>query len=134
MQDHSWNNPESWWPGTYPNHRLNTDKVDYWEMTPLELKRRLDLGDTIVVLDVREPWEAGIARIEGSRLIPLSELDLRIEEELDREEEIVVYCHHGIRSMEAAMTLWNYGFERVKNLAGGISRWTDQVDPELSRY
>ena len=134
MRYHPWNHPESWWPGTYPNHRFTTDKVDHWEVTPLELKRRLDQGDPIVLLDVREPWEANVARIEGSRLIPLGELDLRADDELDRDEEIVVYCHHGMRSMEAAMTLWSYGFERVKNLAGGITRWSEQVDPDLPRY
>jgi len=110
------------------------DRLDTWEVTPLELQRRLKQGDPLILLDVREHWEASIARIQGSVLIPLAELDSRIDDEADREDEIVVYCHHGMRSMEAAMTLWHLGFENVKSLAGGLARWSDQVEPDLSRY
>ena len=110
------------------------DRLDNWEITPLELRQRLDQGDPIVLVDVREPWEAEIAKIEGAVLIPLGELEVRAQEEMLPQDTIVVYCHHGMRSMDAAMTLWNMGFDDVKNLAGGIARWTDQVDPDLPRY
>ncbi len=124
-----------WWPsdwkGTYP---VNTDKVDAWEITPLELQRRLDLGEPLVLVDVREPWEANISSIAGSLLLPLNELQYRAEEELDPLDEIVLYCHHGVRSMEAAMVLWNLGYEQVKSLAGGVDRWAAQVDPGMPRY
>jgi len=110
------------------------DRLDNWEVTPLELQKRLEQGDPLVLIDVRELWEADIAKIKGSVLVPLAELELRVDEEVDRDDEIVVYCHHGMRSMEAAMTLWHLGFENVKNLAGGIARWTDQVEPDLARY
>jgi rhodanese-related sulfurtransferase len=62
---------------------LNTDKVDAWEITPLDLRRRLDLGEPIVLVDVREPWEANIASLPGAILIPRNELEYRAEEELD---------------------------------------------------
>jgi rhodanese-related sulfurtransferase len=119
---------------TYGN-RASFDRVDQWEVTPLTLKRLLEQGDeNLIVVDVREPWEAEICRIEGSRLIPLGELEYRAEDELDREQEIVVYCHHGIQGIEAAATLWGLGYERVQNLAGGISRWADLVEPDMDRY
>ena len=115
-------------------HHLNTDKVQAWEITPIELKRRMDLGEQIVLVDVREPWEADIVSLPGARLIPLGELQYRTDEELDPYDEIVLYCHHGIRSMEAAMVLWGMGYEEVKSLSGGIDRWSEQVDQELPRY
>lgn len=135
MRDQPINPSDSWWPmnGHFGN-RWYTDKVDQWEISPRELKSRLDRGDDIVLVDVREPWEFEIASLPESRLLPLGELERRIEEELDRDQEIVVYCHHGFRSLEAAMTLWNMGFDRVKNLSGGISRWADLVDPQMPRY
>jgi adenylyltransferase/sulfurtransferase len=134
MRDYPWNPADSW-TGTWNQwNRPVTDRVDRWELTPRELKALLEAGDDIAVVDVREPWEAEICRIEGSRLIPLTELDYRADDELDRDQDIVLYCHHGIRSMEAAMTLWSMGFERVRNLAGGIARWADDVDSEMERY
>jgi len=128
-------NPDGWWTGQdYDMGRLNTDRVDQWEITPRELQRRIERGDDLILVDVREPWEAEIASLPGSRLIPLGELDYRADEELDRDREIVLYCHHGIRSMEAAVALWSIGFERVKNLSGGIARWAAQLDPDMRRY
>ncbi len=125
----------SWWqPDARGAHRLNTDKVEAWEITPLELQRRLDLGESIVLVDVREAWEADIVSLPGSSLIPLNELQYRADEELDPYDEIVLYCHHGIRSLEAATLLWSLGYENVKSLAGGIDRWADQVDPDQPRY
>lgn len=133
MRDFSWNHSDPWSPA-WGRPRPLADRLDNWEITPLELEKRLEKGDPVVLIDVREPWEAEIATIKGSVLIPLAELEMRVDEEIDRDDTIVVYCHHGMRSMEAAMTLWHLGFENVKNLAGGIARWTDQVDPDLARY
>jgi adenylyltransferase/sulfurtransferase len=128
-------NDFTWWqPGARGAHRVNTDKVEAWEITPLELRRRLDLGDPIVLVDVREAWEADIVSLPGSRLIPLNELQYRADEELDPYDEIVLYSHHGIWSMEAATMLWGLGYENVKSLTGGIDRWSDQVDGEQTRY
>jgi rhodanese-related sulfurtransferase len=122
-----------WWPSeteTGPN----TDKVDDWLITPRALRRRLDRGEPVALIDVRERWEAEIASLAGSRLIPINELAYRAEDEIDLDEEIVLYDHHGIRSMEAAVLLWDLGYEHVKSLVGGIHRWALEVDPKLPRY
>jgi len=101
-------------------------------MTPQELKTRMDQGDRLLILDVREPSEFAIVNL-GGVLIPLGELPMR-HQELDPEREIVVLCHHGIRSAQATAYLQNLGFKKVKNLSGGIDRWTNQIDPTLPRY
>ena len=102
------------------------------DITPVELKRRVDAGDRLVILDVREPQEYQINRIEGSVLIPLGEVPRRYAE-LDLAVEIVTQCKVGQRSAKAADFLRSKGF-RVKNLTGGILRWIDTVDPSLPRY
>jgi rhodanese-related sulfurtransferase len=101
-------------------------------ITPAELKRRLDRGDALVLLDVREPGEAAIARLAGSTLIPLRELRARIGE-LDPDAETVVYCHHGIRSAHAIAHLEPLGLRRLLNLSGGIDRWAREVDRAMAR-
>jgi adenylyltransferase/sulfurtransferase len=101
-------------------------------IAPLELKRRLDAGENVFVLDVREPHEYQICNL-GGRLIPLGELPQRMVE-LDRSREIVVHCKSGARSAKAVALLRDAGFNNVTNLAGGILAWTDTVDPKLPRY
>ncbi|MEZ5367107.1 MAG: molybdopterin-synthase adenylyltransferase MoeB [Bryobacterales bacterium] len=103
------------------------------EITPLELKARLDAGDDIFVLDVREPHEYDIASIEGTTLIPLGEVARRVGE-LDSTAEIVIHCKSGVRSGKAQKILKEMGFSRVTNLAGGILRWADEVDPSIPKY
>jgi len=103
------------------------------QTTPLEIKKRLEGGETLFLLDVREPQEFAYARIEGAQLIPLGELPAR-HHELETDGEIVVYCHHGIRSLQAVYFLIQMGFKRVKNLAGGIDAWSIQADPQVPRY
>ncbi len=104
----------------------------YAEITPEELKARLDGGDAPALLDVREPWEHEICALPGARLVPMEELPFRLEE-LDPERELVVYCHHGIRS--AAVVEWLRAQEiPAVNLRGGIDAWTLAVDPSLRRY
>ena len=103
------------------------------EITPAELARRLERGDSFTLLDVREVREWEIARIPGARLVPLS----RLAEEmgsLDREREVVVYCKGGGRSQKAGLLLRTAGFARVASLAGGILRYGTDVDPSLPRY
>ncbi len=106
---------------------------DETALTAVELKARLDKGEKLVLLDVREPHEAAIARIEGSRLIPLNDLPGRVSE-LDSTDSIVAYCHHGLRSASATAFLRSAGFRKVQNLSGGIDHWAVQVDPNLARY
>jgi rhodanese-related sulfurtransferase len=115
------------------NH-LPSDRVDSWEITPRELQRLLAAGDPLVLVDVREPWESNIVSLPGSRFVPLNELGYRAVEELEPDDEIVLYCHHGHRSMEGVMMLWELGYENVKSLAGGIGRWIAQIDPGLNDY
>ena len=102
------------------------------DIGPSELKQRLDAGQSLVLLDVREPMEHRIVSLPGSVLVPLGELPARVGE-LDASAEYVVYCHHGFRSAGAVEFLRGLGL-RARNLAGGIAAWTDLVDPSLPRY
>ncbi len=97
-----------------------------------ELKRRLDAGDDLFVLDVREPHEYQICNING-HLIPLGDLPKRVNE-LDPNKEIVAHCRSGARSAKAADFLRNAGFHNVHNLAGGILAWADRIDPKMAKY
>jgi len=103
------------------------------EITPVELKRRMDAGDKLLVLDVREPNEYQINRIEGSTLIPLGELPRRYQE-LPKDVEIISQCKSGMRSQRAIEFLRTVGFSRLKNLKGGILNWIDTVDPSQPKY
>jgi MoaD family protein len=103
------------------------------EVTVEELKAKIDRGDGVVVLDVREPNEYQICRIAGSTLIPLGELPSRTAE-LDRDRELIVHCKMGGRSAKAVALLQERGFTRVRNLTGGILAWIDRVDPSQSKY
>ena len=104
----------------------------YLEITPEDLKKRLDQGDSLFILDVREAVEYEKANI-GGHLIPLSQLASRLDE-LDPDQEIVVHCHHGGRSAKACEILRENGFEKVMNLTGGIHQWSEQVDSNVARY
>jgi adenylyltransferase/sulfurtransferase len=104
-----------------------------WEITPVELKKKLDAGETPFVLDVREPNEYQINRIPGSTLIPLGELPRRYQE-LPKDREIVAQCKMGGRSAKAMDFLKSVGFTNVKNLKGGILEWIDKVDPTQPKY
>jgi adenylyltransferase/sulfurtransferase len=97
-----------------------------------ELKTRLDNGDDLLILDVREPFEYQIANI-GGKLIPLNDVPARLAE-IDRDREIIVQCKSGGRSQRAAEFLKQSGYPRVANLAGGILAWADQIDPSVKKY
>ena len=90
---------------------------------------------SFVLLDVREQNEYDIAKIEGSQLLPMSELRLRLEElEPHQQSHIVVHCHHGGRSMQVTRALRERGYAKVQNMAGGIDAWSLQVDSDVPRY
>ena len=92
-------------------------------------------GQKFLLLDVREEEEYAIAKIDGSILMPMSQLRDRAEElEEHRDCLIVVHCHHGGRSMQVTQALRNKGFEKVQNMAGGIDQWSEQIDPSVPRY
>ena len=103
------------------------------EISPQELKQRLDTDESVLLLDVREPSEYDIVHLEDARLIPLNTLPHHIEN-LPADQEIVVYCHHGTRSLYATAYLHQNGFRDAKNLTGGIDRWAAEIDPTLTRY
>lgn len=105
------------------------------EISATELKERLDRGDEVVLVDVREPHERQIADLpeDGQRRLPLGEFESRMSE-LDPDAEIVVYCRSGGRSGWAVQRLVEAGYERARNLKGGILAWRADVDPSLTAY
>ncbi len=102
-------------------------------ITVQELKQKLDRGEKLVLIDVREPWEYNIAKISCAQLIPLGTLASE-HKKLDPNAEIVMHCHMGMRSMDATQFLLQQGFKNVKNLTGGINAWAQQIDPSVPRY
>ena len=103
------------------------------DISPRQLSERIQRGDDIQLVDVREKWEWDIARIPGARLVPLSTLDDAVSS-LDPTREVVLYCKVGVRSLHAAEELADRGFTRLANLSGGIIRWSEEVDPTVLRY
>ena len=126
-------NPTIFSPIDYEQFCGVRDKSEIAEMSPHELKRRMDSGESFELIDVREPFEYEIARIDGAKLIPLGEISERLGE-LCEEQTIVVHCHSGKRSAEAARLLQQRGFANVYNLEGGIDAWSDQIDPNVPKY
>ncbi len=108
------------------------DGDDGFHMSVQELKSRLDRGEQVTLLDVRRQDERETVHL-GGVFIPLDELKERLGE-LNQEREIVVYCHHGVRSIGAVQYLRANGFSKARNLAGGIDRWSLEVDPSVRRY
>ena len=105
------------------------------QISPAELKAWLadKSREAPLLLDVREPWEHDKARIAGSQLLPMGQIQNRLAE-LDDEKEVVAICHHGGRSLQIAMYLEKNGFAKVHNLAGGIDAWSRTVDPSVPLY
>jgi adenylyltransferase/sulfurtransferase len=103
------------------------------EIQPSQLARRLERGEKLEIIDVREPYEWAIGHIPGARLVPLGRIADEIPR-LDKRREVILYCKVGERSMHAARQLVDAGVTEVRNLAGGILRWIDDVDPTMARY
>jgi adenylyltransferase/sulfurtransferase len=103
------------------------------DITVTDLAARIKSGDAPIIIDVREPEEYAIARIEGAQLKPLGDI-MEWSQELDREREYVLQCHTGSRSAYAAQILRQLGFKNVRNLIGGIDAWSARVDPGVPRY
>ncbi len=105
------------------------------QITPLELKQRLDAGEKFRLIDVREPREYEIARLDGAELIPMREVPNALDRLCEAEgAPLVVICHHGVRSQQVVNWLREQGLTRCLNLAGGIDRWSREVDPTVPRY
>ncbi|HTU36146.1 MAG TPA: rhodanese-like domain-containing protein [Candidatus Acidoferrum sp.] len=107
--------------------------MDY-EITPEEVKSKLDAGDAFTLLDVREPWEVDTAKISSAKLIPMGDVPSRAHQELDPEGHIVVLCHRGVRSMNVTVWLRQQGFENVQSMRGGIDAWSRRVDSKVPLY
>lgn len=105
---------------------------DDLEITCDELVARIEAGDAPFLLDVRQAWEHALARIDGSTLITLQTIPARVME-IPRDREVVAYCHHGMRSLQAARFLRQQGI-RARSLRGGIDHWSLSVDPKTPRY
>jgi rhodanese-related sulfurtransferase len=105
-----------------------------YEITVADVKSMQDAGEEIIVLDVREPWELDVARISGSKHIPMGDIPARCNQELDPDDHIVVVCHHGVRSMNVTAWLRQQGFEKVQSLRGGIDRWSREIDSSVPLY
>jgi adenylyltransferase/sulfurtransferase len=103
------------------------------DIDPEVLKRRLDAGEEILLLDVREPYEREIVRLVGDKWIPLGELPARLGE-VAKAHEVVAYCHQGTRSRDAARLLRGAGHAKAQSLAGGIDAWAARIDTTLLRY
>ena len=105
------------------------------QIVPQDLAKRIQAGEKFLLLDVRQPWEHEATKIPGSVLLPLQELPARHQElKLEPGQQIVTYCHHGVRSFNAAAFLEQLGNTTVYSLAGGIAAWSRDVDPKVPTY
>ncbi|MBI2148243.1 rhodanese-like domain-containing protein [Candidatus Woesearchaeota archaeon] len=107
--------------------------MDEFTILPKELKKKLDSNEDLFLLDVRNPNEHEIAKLQNSKLIPLNELKSKLHE-IPKDKEIIVYCHHGNRSREALKILKENGFHNVKSLVGGIDVWSRFIDSSILQY
>jgi rhodanese-related sulfurtransferase len=103
------------------------------EVTPREVSERLERGDEFLFVDVRERWEHEASRIDGAVLIPLREIPANLHR-LAGAREIVFFCHHGVRSLDAASWVRSQGIPGARSMSGGIDRWTTEIDPGVPRY
>jgi len=122
------------WQARFPLQALAVHVLyAYDEITPVQLKRLLDSGEPVTLLDVREPWEWNIAHLAGARLTPITHLEDYIGQ-LNPDDHIVLYCKQGVRSMRALKRLRAAGFRNLRSMAGGIDRWRADIDPSLPSY
>jgi len=106
------------------------------EANPSEVKSRIDAGDAVVLIDVREPEEFAISKIAESELIPMRTIPQQLQhlEALADSTTLIVFCHHGMRSMQVTQWLRQQGVENCQSMAGGIDYWSTSVDPGVPRY
>jgi rhodanese-related sulfurtransferase len=103
------------------------------EISVAELQRRQNAGEKFLLIDVREPWEYQTCHIEGSKLMPMRTIPANLQA-LDSGDDVICYCHHGMRSLDVAAWLRQQGVENAQSLAGGIDRWSMEIDPSVPRY
>jgi rhodanese-related sulfurtransferase len=105
-----------------------------FEISPEQLQALKKSGAAFTLLDVREPWEFETAKIEGAKLIPMGDVPARAHQELNPDDHIVVFCHHGMRSLTVTNWLRQQGFEKAQSVRGGIDGWARTVDPKVPLY
>lgn len=107
--------------------------MDQLQIAPREVKARLERGEKFLLVDCREPWEHNLCRIEGAQLVPLGNIPASLQM-FDAAQDVVVYCHHGRRSLDAVAWLQKQGVEGARSMAGGIERWAREIDTAVPRY
>jgi rhodanese-related sulfurtransferase len=112
---------------------MTRDLLENIEILPRDVKARMDRGEHFLFIDVREPWEHQTAHIEGAKLIPLGQIRASFGE-LDVDGDVVLFCHHGMRSLDAAAWLRSQGVEGARSMTGGIERWAVEIDPKVPHY
>jgi len=112
---------------------MANDPLGNIEITPREVKELLSRAADVLFVDVREKWEYDTTHIEGSTLIPLGDIPANLAR-LERAEQVVCFCHHGMRSLDAAVWLRSQGVGGARSMTGGIERWSTEVDPRVARY
>ena len=112
---------------------MTEDLMANIEITPREVKDLLASDPQVLFVDVREQWEYDTAHLEGSVLIPLREVPGNLQR-IENAERVVIFCHHGMRSLDAAAWLRSQGVESAQSMAGGIDRWSTEIDPKIPRY
>ena len=106
------------------------------EITPAEVKRRIDSGESLHLIDVREPGERAITGIAGAELVPMKTIPQRLPhlENLADEAPVIVFCHHGVRSLQVVHWLREQGIENCQSMSGGIDQWSYEIDSAVPRY
>jgi rhodanese-related sulfurtransferase len=104
------------------------------QITPADVKRRLDSGEKLRLIDVREPHEHQISRVEGGELIPMRSVPQQLESLRSEPAPLIVFCHHGMRSLQVVNWLREQGVEGCSSMMGGIDRWSLEIDPSVPRY
>ena len=106
------------------------------ETSPQDIQRRIDAGEPLLLIDVREPAEFAITRIEGATLIPMREIPASLQQLEAKSDDatLIVFCHHGVRSLNVAHWLREQGVPACQSMAGGIDAWSTQIDPSVPRY
>jgi rhodanese-related sulfurtransferase len=107
--------------------------MDY-EITPEEVKAKLDRGEPFTLVDVRELWEYDVSRIADAKHMPMGDVPSRAHQELDPDDHIVVFCHHGVRSMHVVNWMRQQGFDNAQSMRGGIDAWAHSVDQKVPTY
>jgi len=107
--------------------------MDDIQIEPREVKQRIDRGEKFLFVDVREPWEHQATRIEGAKLIPLGQIPNSLQE-IESAEDVILFCHHGMRSLDAAAWLRAQGVSGARSMNGGIDRWSVEIDSKVPRY